>query len=78
MDIFDDMGVIKLSAKVFSKVNYSFKVLHLFGSLNAAVSNSTSTEKSPNYIFFCPFWLGRFTIYSHVKIIQITYIHEGG
>jgi len=26
MDILDDMGVSKLSAKVFSKVNYSFKV----------------------------------------------------
>jgi len=25
MDILDDMGVSKLSAKVFSKVNYSFK-----------------------------------------------------
>jgi len=28
MDILDDMGVSKLSAKVFSKVNYSFK-LHI-------------------------------------------------
>jgi len=26
MDILDDMGVSKLSAKVFFKVNYSFKV----------------------------------------------------
>jgi len=26
MDILDDMGVSKLSAKVFSKVNYSFNV----------------------------------------------------
>jgi len=26
MDILDDTGVSKLSAKVFSKVNYSFKV----------------------------------------------------
>jgi len=25
MDILDDMGVSKLSAEVFSKVNYSFK-----------------------------------------------------
>jgi len=25
MDILDDMGVSKLSTKVFSKVNYSFK-----------------------------------------------------
>jgi len=25
MDILNDMGVSKLSAKVFSKVNYSFK-----------------------------------------------------
>jgi len=25
MDFLDDMGVSKLSAKVFSKVNYSFK-----------------------------------------------------
>jgi len=25
MDILDDMGASKLSAKVFSKVNYSFK-----------------------------------------------------
>jgi len=28
MDILDDMGVSKLSAKVFSKVNYSFKEQH--------------------------------------------------
>jgi len=28
MDILDDMGVSKLSAKVFSKVNYSFKLSH--------------------------------------------------
>jgi len=27
MDILDDMGVSKLSAKVFLKVNYSFKFL---------------------------------------------------
>jgi len=27
MDILDDMGVSKLSAKVFFKVNYSFKFL---------------------------------------------------
>jgi len=27
MDILDDMGVSKLSAKVFSKVNYSFKIM---------------------------------------------------
>jgi len=27
MDILDDMGVSKLSAKVFLKVNYSFKTL---------------------------------------------------
>jgi len=26
MDILDDMGVSKLSAKVLSKVNYSFKM----------------------------------------------------
>jgi len=26
MDILDDMGLSKLSAKVFSEVNYSFKV----------------------------------------------------
>jgi len=26
MDILDDMGVSKLSAKVFLKVNYSFKI----------------------------------------------------
>jgi len=29
MDILDDMGVSKLSAKVFSKVNYSFNFVHL-------------------------------------------------
>jgi len=29
MDILDDMGVSKLSAKVFSKVNYSFKTIFL-------------------------------------------------
>jgi len=28
MDILDDMGVSKLSAKVFLKVNYSFKILY--------------------------------------------------
>jgi len=28
MDILDDMGVSKLSAKVFSKVNYSFNIEH--------------------------------------------------
>jgi len=27
MDILDDMGVSKLSAKVFSKVNYSFNTI---------------------------------------------------
>jgi len=27
MDILDDMGVSKLSAKVFSKVNYSFNIM---------------------------------------------------
>jgi len=27
MDILDDMGVSKLSAKVFFKVNYSFNVM---------------------------------------------------
>jgi len=27
MDILDDMGVSKLSAKVFSKVNYSFNIV---------------------------------------------------
>jgi len=31
MDILDDMGVSKLSAKVFSKVNYSFKKTHFPG-----------------------------------------------
>jgi len=31
MDILDDMGVSKLSAKVFSKVNYSFKQQWHFG-----------------------------------------------
>jgi len=31
MDILNDMGVSKLSAKVFLKVNYSFKgILHLW------------------------------------------------
>jgi len=29
MDILDDMGVSKLSAKVFSKVNYSFILDHI-------------------------------------------------
>jgi len=28
MDILDDMGVSKLSAKVFLKVNYSFNMSH--------------------------------------------------
>jgi len=30
MDILDDMGVSKLSAKVFSKVNYSIKLKTFF------------------------------------------------
>jgi len=30
MDILDDMGVSKLSAKVFLKVNYSFKIIRSF------------------------------------------------
>jgi len=30
MDILDDMGVSKLSAKVFLKVNYSFKEMYYF------------------------------------------------
>jgi len=30
MDILDDMGVSKLSARVFSKVNYSFKFFFFF------------------------------------------------
>jgi len=30
MDILDDMGVSKLSAKVFSKVNYFFSCQHKF------------------------------------------------
>jgi len=30
MDILDDMGVSKLSAKVFSKVNYTFKMICLW------------------------------------------------
>jgi len=29
MDILDDMGVSKLSAKVFLKVNYSFKLYYI-------------------------------------------------
>jgi len=29
MDILDDMGVSKLSTKVFSKVNYSFNVMQM-------------------------------------------------
>jgi len=33
MDILDDMGVSELSAKVFSKVNYSFKCL-FYGTLS--------------------------------------------
>jgi len=40
MDILDDMGVSKLSAKVFSKVNYSFKV----------------TKKSKQTILFLCVW----------------------
>jgi len=30
MDILDDMGVSKLSAKVFGKVNYSFNICILY------------------------------------------------
>jgi len=30
MDILNDMGMSKLSAKVFSKVNYSFKACYPF------------------------------------------------
>jgi len=38
MDILDDIGVSKLSAKVFSKVNYSFKMF----TGNAALAQSTA------------------------------------
>jgi len=30
MDILDDMGVSKLSAKVFFKLNYSFKPVNIY------------------------------------------------
>jgi len=30
MDILDDMGASKLSAKVFLKVNYSFNIMGMF------------------------------------------------
>jgi len=32
VDILDDMGVSKLSAKVFKKINYSFNVTHVSNS----------------------------------------------
>jgi len=57
MDILDDRGVSKLSAKVFSKVNYSFKAG------NASLRRWRTMEMVPEarlqewlwnlYIFFC-------------------------
>jgi len=41
MDILDDMGVSKLSAKVFSKVNYSFKKASDYRDENMFVVMST-------------------------------------
>jgi len=41
MDILDDMGVSKLSAKVFCKVNYSFKAFTLVVSVGNDMRIST-------------------------------------
>jgi len=47
MDILDDMGVSKLSAKVFLKVNYSFKLAcNLFNSIYATDRSDTSQHVS--------------------------------
>jgi len=45
MDILDDMGVSKLSANVFLKVNYSFKETHKHKHL----LHTTAEENSQNY-----------------------------
>jgi len=56
VDILDDMGVSKLSAKVFFKVNYSFKMLNKILNLtfenhaNEFSYNEMNIEE--NYIYF--------------------------
>jgi len=45
MDILDDMGVSKLSAKVFLKVNYSFKSLCEYSFLNSNAENLIETKQ---------------------------------
>jgi len=48
MDILDDMGVSKLSAKVFLKVNYSFNI-SVFGTFrcSAGVHEGSDVESAP-------------------------------
>jgi len=43
MDILDDMGASKLSAKVYSKVNYSFKACNAFGKHSPALYRQKNT-----------------------------------
>jgi len=47
MDILDDMGVSKLSAKAFSKVNYSF--LLIFTYITTTYFSAQSTKQN-NYL----------------------------
>jgi len=49
MDILDDMGVSKLSAKVFSKVNYSFNAFLGFTVIHQCVLLKMLTEFSGRF-----------------------------
>jgi len=51
MDILDDMGVSKLSAKVFFKVNYSFKCLVHFVKQKLFAKISSTDIPSPPLLF---------------------------
>jgi len=51
MDILDDMGVSKLSAKVFSKVNYSIKLKKHFSTAHGCVAHLSSI--SPQSSYYC-------------------------
>jgi len=47
MDILDDMGVSKLSTKVFSKVNYSFKLLWIVSVFKPKQTRSIGKKNGP-------------------------------
>jgi len=51
MDILDDMGVSKLSAKVFSKVNYSFKLICILIFYLHAMHTLNQSKNFNNYDF---------------------------